>query len=164
MTDGGGWCWKRAHFSFIGWLLGVCPCYSNYRDITSCRVFSFLRVGKQTWEKWEARAFGVHYMKFPNIKLYIFICMYVCIKYMESPQNRWNNDSARLLSPLNITSIASNKFNLSKLWAKRGTHGNPQMTQVIPKLLVVLQKLIVMPCFCRQQLHKSLNMRSQASA
>lgn len=41
MTDGGGWYWKRAHFSLSGWLLGVCPCYSNYQGITSCGFFFF---------------------------------------------------------------------------------------------------------------------------
>lgn len=92
--------------------------------------------------------------------IYSYVCMYEL--YVESPQNRWVNDSATLISPLSITSIAWNKFNLIELLAKRGTHENPQMTQAIQKILVVLQKLMVVPCFCRQHLHNSLNMEKSS--
>lgn len=158
MTDGGGWCWNRAHFSFSDWLLGVHATVT----IRTSQVVGFF--GEWGSKHGRSRKQGWLGCIISNSQIlnstYSYVCMYEL--YVESPQNRWVNDSARLLSSLSITSIARNKFNLIGLLAKRGTHENPQMTQAIPKLSVVLQKLMIVPCFCRQHLHNSLNMEKSS--
>ena len=53
---------------------------------------------------------------------------------MESPNNGGDKAPARHLSPPNETSNTDNWLHLIGFWPK-GTHGNPQTTQVIAKAI-----------------------------